>query len=107
MLEADRMYDGLAAKARPLICDSCAACWSPDGTKVAFALGLPGYNGVAVYDVASKETDLLIAPGKDPSWSPDGRQIAFVRDAEALRLSELTAGKQKPDTPAYNRGEEV
>ena len=107
MLEAQRTYQGLAAKARPLLGDCCHSCWSPDGTKVAFTLGSPGYNGVAIYDVAGQETDLLIAPGKDPSWSPDGRQIAFVRDAEALRLGELTAGKYRPHTSAYYRGEEV
>ena len=34
-------------------------------------------------DPATKETDLLIVPGKDPRWSPDGRYIAFVRDRQA------------------------
>jgi Tol biopolymer transport system component len=61
---------------------------------------------VAIFDPATKETDLLIVPGKDPKWSPDGRYLAFVRDREGLRPEELAAtggeGKQPPAT-----GEEV
>jgi Tol biopolymer transport system component len=48
-----------------------------------------GYSGVAVFDPATKETELLIIPGKDPKWSPDGNYIAFVRDCQLLRLEEM------------------
>jgi len=107
MREADEMYRGLCVKAHRLVTDCFAARWSPDGTKVAFAQGLPGYSGVAVYDLVTKETDLLTVPGKDPSWSPDGRHIAFVRDAQALRLSELTTGQTRGRSESYVLGEEV
>ncbi len=107
MFEAEEMYRGLCAKAGRLIPDCFSPCWSPDGTRVAFAQGRPGYSGVAVYDLKSQETNLLIVPGKDPSWSPDGRHIAFVRDAQALRLSELTTGQIKRRGTAYVLGEEV
>ncbi len=107
MLETEEMYRELSVKARPLIPDSFSPCWSPDGTQVAFAQGLPGYSGVAIYDLKSRETNLLIVPGKDPSWAPDGRHIAFVRDAQALRLSELTTGQIKRRGTAYVLGEEV
>ena len=62
---------------------------------MAFSLGVQGYSGVAVYDPATKETDLLIVPGKDPRRSPDGRYLAFVRDCQALRLEELTSTERK------------
>jgi len=107
MLEAQEMYRELAAKARPLLSDGFAPCWSPDGTQVAFAAGLPGYSGIAVYDLATKETSLLIAPGRDPSWSPDGRYIAYLRDAPALRPSELTAGRTRLRSEAYAFGAEI
>jgi len=107
MFEAEEMYRGLCAKARRLIPDSFSPRWSPDGTRVAFAQGRPGYSGVAIYDLKSRETNLLIVPGKDPSWSPDGRHIAFVRDAQALRLSELTTEQIKRRGTAYVLGEEV
>jgi len=107
LLEAEEMYQGLSAKAGRLITNCFSPCWSPDGTKVAYAQGLPGYSGVAVYDLESQETTLLTAPGKDPSWSPDGRHIAFVRDAPALRLAELTTGRTRGRTQGYKMGEEL
>jgi serine/threonine protein kinase/Tfp pilus assembly protein PilF len=107
MLEAEEMYHGLCTKARRLITNCFSPCWSPDGTKVAYAQGLPGYSGVAVYDLKSQETNLLIVPGKDPRWSPDGRHIAFVRDAPVLRLSELSTDRARERTESYRRGEEI
>jgi serine/threonine protein kinase/tetratricopeptide (TPR) repeat protein/regulation of enolase protein 1 (concanavalin A-like superfamily) len=107
MRETEDMYGELSAKAHRLIADGFVPCWSPDGTKVAFAAGLPGCCGVAVYDLATKETDLLIAPGKDPSWSPDNRRIAFVRDAPALRPSDLATGRTRVGSGAYAYGCEV
>ncbi len=73
MVEAEETYRQLSAKAKRVITDGFTTHWSPDGKKLAFSLGVHGYNGVAIYDSATKETDLLIVPGKDPSWSPDGQ----------------------------------
>jgi serine/threonine protein kinase/Tol biopolymer transport system component/tetratricopeptide (TPR) repeat protein len=89
MVEAEETYLELSAKARRLTTDGFSARWSPDGKKLAFSLGVHGYSGVALYDPATKETELLIVPGKDPRWSPDGTYIAFVRDCQLLRLEEL------------------
>jgi serine/threonine protein kinase/Tol biopolymer transport system component len=91
MLEAEETHRNLSRKARPLIPDGFGMRMKPDGTKVVFSAGVHGYSGVAVYDLTSQETDLLIVPGLDPRWSPDGQHIAFVRGGEVLRLSELTA----------------
>jgi len=100
MIEAQETYLGLSAKGgRRLTTDGFSARWSPDGTKLAFSLGVQGRSGVAVYDPATKETDLLIVPGKDPRWSPDGRYLAFIRDRQNLRLEELLTpapGSQRP-----------
>ncbi|MCL5283007.1 MAG: protein kinase [Planctomycetes bacterium] len=95
MREAEETYRSLSAKARCVIRDSFGARWSPDGKKLAFSLGVQGYSGVALFDPATKETDLLIVPGKDPRWSPDGRFIAFVRDCQALRLEELATAERR------------
>jgi len=95
MFEAEEMYRSLLAKARPLIRDGFAGRWSPDGTKVVFSMGTLGNSGVAIYDLKTRQTDLLIVPGKNPSWSPDGGYIAFARDRTVLSLSEFTGAKRR------------
>jgi serine/threonine protein kinase/tetratricopeptide (TPR) repeat protein len=95
MLNAEATYRKLSTQARRLMTDCFSGSWSPDGTRVAFSMGVQGYSGVAVYNFQSQETDLLIVPGRDPRWSPDGRYIAFVRDCEVLRLAELTGAERR------------
>ncbi len=106
LVEAEETYRDLSAKAHRVVPNGFSAQWSPDGKKLAFSLGVHGYSGVALYDPATQETELLIVPGKDPRWSPDGRHIAFVRDCQALRLEELTATERKEQT-RWARDEEV
>jgi Tol biopolymer transport system component len=105
-VEAEETYRNLSAKSRRVTTDGFGANWSPDGKKLAFSLGVHGYSGVAIYDPATKETDLLIVPGKDPKWSPDGRHIAFVRDCQLLRLEELATVERENQHRAA-RDEEV
>jgi serine/threonine protein kinase/Tol biopolymer transport system component len=95
MVEAKDTYHSLSAKARRVTTDGFSASWSPDGSKLAFSLGVRGYSGVAIFNPATKETELLIVPGKDPKWSPDGRYIAFVRDSRLLRVSEFLAAERE------------
>jgi tetratricopeptide (TPR) repeat protein len=107
MREAEEMVHGLRTKARPLITNCFSPRFSPDGTKVVYAQGLPGYSGVAVYNLLTQETNLLTVPGREPRWSPDGHHIAFVRDASAMRLAELTATRRTARTETYQRIKEV
>jgi serine/threonine protein kinase/Tol biopolymer transport system component/tetratricopeptide (TPR) repeat protein len=106
LVEAEETYRGLSTKAHRVVTNGFSAQWSADGKKLAFSLGVQGYSGVALYDPATKETELLIVPGKDPRWSPDGKYIAFVRDCQALRLEELTALERK-DQVRWPTDEEV
>ena len=106
LVEAEETYRGLSAKAHRVVTNGFSAQWSPKGKKLAFSLGVQGYSGVALYDPATKETELLIVPGKDPRWSPDGKYIAFVRDCQALRLEELTTTERK-DQMRWAKDEEV
>ena len=89
LVEAEETYQDLSTKGHRLTTDGFSANWSRDGSKLAFSAGVHGYSGVAVFDPATKETELLIVPGKDPRWSPDGNYIAFVRDCRLLRLEEM------------------
>jgi len=106
LVEAEETYRDLSVKAHRVVTNGFSAQWSPDAKKLAFSLGVQGYSGVALYDAATKETELLIVPGKDPRWSPDGRYIAFIRDCQALRLEELTATEREEQT-RQARDEEV
>jgi serine/threonine protein kinase/Tol biopolymer transport system component/Tfp pilus assembly protein PilF len=98
MVEAEETYRSLSAKAHRLTTDGFSAQWSPHGKKLAFSAGVHGYSGVAILDPATKQTDLLIVPGKDPRWSPDGKYIAFVRDCQLLRLEDFTATEGKDES---------
>ncbi|MCL5279188.1 MAG: protein kinase [Planctomycetes bacterium] len=95
MVEVEETYGDLSAKAKRVVADGFTAHWSPDGKKLAFSMGVQGYSGLAIYDRATRETDLLIVPGKDPAWSPDGQYIAFVRDCQVLRLPEFVTAERK------------
>jgi serine/threonine protein kinase/Tol biopolymer transport system component len=89
LLEAEEHHDRLSDKAERIIRDGFTARWSPDSRKLAYGLGMLECSGIAVYDLKSQETELLVAPAKDPAWSPDGRYIAYVRNARNLPLSDL------------------
>ena len=95
MFLSEEIHRKLSTKARRLITDCSSGCWSPDGTQIAFSLGVHGNSGVAIYDQESKKTDLLFVPGRNPRWSPDNCHIAFVRDCTALRLTKLATGERK------------
>jgi serine/threonine protein kinase/Tol biopolymer transport system component/tetratricopeptide (TPR) repeat protein len=100
MVEAEETYRNLSAKAHRLTTSGFSARWSPDGSKLAFSAGVQGYSGVAIFDPATGETDLLIVPGKDPKWSPDGKYIAFVRDCQTLRLEEFATAERENQQPS-------
>jgi serine/threonine protein kinase/Tol biopolymer transport system component/phage tail protein X len=100
MVEAEETYRVLSAKGRRLTTDAFNAAWSPDGTRLAFSLGVQGRSGIAAFDPATRETDLLIVPGKYPRWSPDGRYIAFVRDRQFLSVPEFITADPKNEESA-------
>ncbi|MCX5644318.1 MAG: protein kinase [Phycisphaerae bacterium] len=100
LTEAEEAYRELSAKGHRMTTDGFSAEWSPDDKKLAFSMGVTGNSGVALYDPATKETDLLIVPGKYPRWSPDGQYIAFVRDRQFLRVPEFVAPDPEKQPPA-------
>jgi Tol biopolymer transport system component len=83
----------------PAIDETCAARivsadWSPDGTRIAYAIeterGAGGAAGIYVLDMGSRETALLTSCS-DPcwsqtelDWSPDGTRIAYTQHAGGM-----------------------
>ena len=106
MREAEGIYHRLSAKGRRVTTAAFGATWSPDGRKLAFSLGSRAYSGVAIYDLAANETELLIMPGRDPRWSPDGRYIAFVRDCQVLHPEKFASYARKDEGRSL-RSEEI
>ena len=64
-------------------------CFSPDGTKIAFALDMDGSESyhIAAHDLTTNTTtdltpDILYAHQPNMTWSPDGESLAILSDAK-------------------------
>ena len=68
MVEAEETYRDLSAKGQARhhgwFYRALVAGWQEAGLQPGVCIG---YSGVAIFDPATKETELLIVPGKDPS----------------------------------------
>ncbi len=108
--EADASYRGWSRKAKCIISTGFDPSWSPDGTKLAYSQGLHTGSVVAVQDLATGHTHLLVSPGRAPAWSPDGRYMAFVKDRWLLppkRLGHLNCLDWIMDGETPRHAEEV
>jgi serine/threonine protein kinase/Tol biopolymer transport system component len=104
MREAEENYHALKDKAHRLF-EGFSPQWSPDGTQLAFSLGVYGNSGIASYDMETGATDLLAVPGREPCWSPDGTHIAFVRDRQVLHMERLLSAERERRGAYKSRGE--
>jgi serine/threonine protein kinase len=89
---SQQLFNEFSQYGRRVVTQGFHPSWSPDGTKLLYAMGFALTNAVAMLDLQTGKTELLTIPGKDPEWSPDGKTIAFVRARTLLppqRLSGL------------------
>jgi Tol biopolymer transport system component len=66
---------------------SAGPAWSPDGTRLAFAAGLPGALSLWIMGANGQNLQrVTTSPSSDidPAWSPDGKRLAFLRGASPL-----------------------
>ncbi len=82
--------------------------WSPDGTKIAYAINYGGDQEVYVMDAdGSNQTNLTDNEAHEaaPAWSPDGTKIAFrsFRDGNG-EIYVMDADGGNPDQPQQQRG---
>ncbi len=59
--------------------DAWKPSFSPEGAQLAY--GLPQGKGIAIADLESGETRMLVDRGKDAAWSPRGDWIAIVHES--------------------------
>ncbi len=95
MREAEERYFALTDKGAHRLFEGSYPQWSPDGTQLAFNLGVHGNSGIAIYNPKTGATDLITVPGRKPCWSPDGRHIAFWRDSQMLQMERLLSAESE------------
>ena len=61
--------------------------WSPDGTRIAYAVRAGGRESVHVVRSDGSRDRLLVRDGYSPTWSPDGKTIAFIRESPRFSSS--------------------
>jgi len=82
--------------------DNTYACWSPDGTKIAFQTNRNGNWDIYIYDLTTKTEKALVSglsQEQHPTWFPDGRSVVFDSDSlgyEYLFRCRLSDGKITP-----------
>ena len=97
LTEADKYYQHLKKRARRLIRSGFCGGWSPDGSKLVYTTGVPGFSGLAILDLDTDKKQLLAVPGHAPVWSPDGRYIAYRRQRKIMTSAILADPTRQPE----------
>jgi TolB protein len=68
--------------------------WSADGRFIAFTASRGGDKSVAVYEMESGRTRVVLSDAADPCWAPDGRHLVAVQ-ANSLVVLNVATGKKE------------
>jgi serine/threonine protein kinase/Flp pilus assembly protein TadD len=97
LTEAADYYQYLSKRARRLVRFGSGGSWSPDGSKLVYSTGTPGFSGLAILDVETGEKKLLAVPGGGAVWSPDGRYIVYNRQRKIMTSAMLADPTLQPE----------
>jgi len=63
--------------------------FSPDGSRIAFAVTSVQTSDIYIYDLASRTSTRLTTQGHNdrPEWTPDGKRVVFLSDREDPQYS--------------------
>lgn len=59
--------------------------WSPDGSRLAGQIGMPG-KGIEIFSLGSGQYEQLTEFGEWPVWLPDSRRLLFVHGGKEFHL---------------------
>jgi serine/threonine protein kinase/tetratricopeptide (TPR) repeat protein len=97
LTEAADYYQYLKKRARRFVRSGFVGSWSPDGSRLVYSTGTPGFSGLAILDLGTGERNLLAVPGTNPVWSPDGRYIAYKRQRKIMTSATLADPTRQPE----------
>ncbi|MHC4216281.1 MAG: hypothetical protein ACYSWP_23255, partial [Planctomycetota bacterium] len=97
MTEAADFYQYLKKIGRRSIRSGFGGSWSPDGSKMVYNIGIPGFSGLAILDLETGERKLLAVPGLGHAWSPDGKYIAYKRQRKIMTSAMLADQTKQPE----------
>lgn len=68
--------------------------WNKDGHFIAFTAWKGGEKSVAIYEMESGKTRIVLPGASDPSWAPDGRHLVAVQGGGLIVLNVTTGVKE-------------
>ena len=80
--------------------------WSPDGKLIAFTTRLGGQFQIGVYNVASRNAQLITTSGgQDPSWTRDSRHLVYSNNGRLHLLDTVSRQSLPIETSVAGCGE--
>jgi len=69
--------------------------WNADGRLIAFTARSGSGKSVAVYELETGRTRIVLTGASDPTWAPDGRHLAAVQSGDLVVLNVTTGKKER------------
>ena len=84
--------------------------WSPNGRHIAFTAHRGSERSIALYDMETGRTEVVLKGAADPSWAPDSLHFAAVKDGDLIvynlpagRTDRLLTGMGRISEPSWSK----